>query len=144
MRSLLRALVIGILLFSVGSASAQVTSLVPTNPDGAIQGAAGTQEEIYSDVSAKLMGLSQCSFKYGTMHFSCIIPYVGYLLKAVIFIGTGICLFTIVLAGYRMAVGSIVEAQREEGKKMLIRALVGFSIMILSYFLVDTVIQALT
>lgn len=84
-----------------------------------------------------------CSFNCGTMHFGCIIPYLGYLVWLVVTFSGGICLLMIIWGGYSWAFGTVIE-DTEKGKKILQFALIGLTIVTLSYVIVDTFVVALT
>lgn len=85
-----------------------------------------------------------CDFMTGKLHFGCIVIYIGYLIKFLIIFAGGLLLVGIILAGYKYAIGAVTAAGKEEGKKQLTGAIIGFSVVILSYLLVDTIIRALT
>ena len=98
--------------------------------------------------SGKLGQLSgagaSCDFMTGVLHFDCIPLYIGYLMKIAIGFAGGFFLTSLLLAGYKYAIGSVTTEGKEGGKKQIIGAVTGFSIAILSYLLVDTIINALT
>lgn len=85
-----------------------------------------------------------CDFITGKLHFNCIPVYIGFVIKFLILFASGGLLIGIMLAGYKYAIGSVTTAGKEEGKKQLIGVIVGFCIAVLSYLLVDTIIEALT
>lgn len=85
-----------------------------------------------------------CDFKEGKLHFDCIPLYIGYLIKLLLGFAAGASLIGILLSGYRIAIGSVTAEGKEGGKKELLATLIGLAVIVLSYLLVDTVIEALT
>ena len=135
-----------LLSFPQAHAGVAIPNLIPT--DGKVPNVTAVPETI-SDVSCTgtygIAGcIPECSFKWGSIHFSCIIPYVGYLTQGLIIAAAGFFLFTVIQGGYFYAIGGAIESYKESGKKAIRNAIIGFAVAILSYLLVDTVIQALT
>lgn len=85
-----------------------------------------------------------CDFTTGVFHFDCIPAYLGYLMKFFVVFSGGALLIGIILGGYKYAIYSATATGKEEGKKQLLGAIVGFVLVILSYLLLDTIIEILT
>jgi ABC-type spermidine/putrescine transport system permease subunit I len=77
------------------------------------------------------------------IHFDCIPYYIGYLIQLVFVFAAGSFLIGIILGGYKYAIGSVTTEGKEAGKKQLTGAVMGFVVVVLSYLLVDTVLEAL-
>jgi len=89
-----------------------------------------------------------CDFAFPTpmssgIHFDCIPYYIGYLIQLVFVFAAGSFLIGIILGGYKYAIGSVTTEGKEAGKKQLTGAVMGFVVVVLSYLLVDTVLEAL-
>jgi hypothetical protein len=85
-----------------------------------------------------------CDFLTGRIHFNCIPYYIGYLIRLLLGFAGGFFLFGIVLGGYKYMLGSVTASGSESGKKEIIGRIIGFVVIIFSYLLVDTIINALT
>lgn len=85
-----------------------------------------------------------CDFRWGQLHFDCIPVYIGYVIKFLLVFASGALLLGVILSGYKFAIGSVTAAGKEEGKKQLLGTIVGFCVAVLSFLLVDTIIEALT
>jgi len=116
--SLCTALVLG--LSSLFSLSAEAQSLIPS---GGVVGS--------------------CNFRTGVLHFDCIPVYIGYLITVAFGFAGGTFLIGIMMGGYKFAVGSVTTEGKEAGKKQLIGAITGFAVVVLSYLLIDTILEAL-
>lgn len=87
--------------------------------------------------------LQTCDFTTGALHFDCIPIYVGYLINLLFIFASGAFLIGIILGGYQYAIGSVTTQGKEAGKKQLTGATIGFCVVVLSYLLVDTILEAL-
>ena len=85
-----------------------------------------------------------CDFLNGDVHFACVPQYIGYLVKILLGFAGGFFLFGMMMAGYKYMFGSVTATGTEAGKKEIIARIVGFVIIVFSYLLVDTLINALT
>ena len=90
------------------------------------------------------VALSSCNFATGDLHFHCIPLYVGYLVKVLLGFAGGFFIFGMILAGYKYMFGSITAQGTEAGKKEIIARVIGLAVIVLSYLLVDGIIQILT
>jgi len=84
-----------------------------------------------------------CDFATGVLHFDCIPIYLGYLIQLLFVFASGAFLIGIIMGGYKYAVGSVTTQGKEAGKKELTGAIIGFCVVVLSYLLVDTILEAL-
>ncbi|MEK7137769.1 MAG: hypothetical protein AAB853_05815 [Patescibacteria group bacterium] len=121
------SLLVVFLLLSYGRASAQAPSPSFIPASGVITSPAGT-----------------CNFVTGKLSFDCVPVYIGFLIKLLLGFAAGFALTGIILSGYRIAIGSVTAEGKEGGKKELLATLMGLAVILLSYLLVDTVIEALT
>ena len=88
--------------------------------------------------------LATCNFTTGEIHFECIPLYLSHLIKFFIGLSAGFFLTSVILGGYKYAIGSVTTEGKEAGKKQIIAAIIGLSVVVLSYLLVDTILTALT
>ncbi len=84
-----------------------------------------------------------CDFTTGDFDFDCIPFYIGYLITVLFAFAAGAFLVGIILGGYKYAIGSVTTEGKEAGKKQLTGAVLGFVVVVLSYLLVDTILEAL-
>ena len=89
-------------------------------------------------------GTGLCDFRTGELGFGCIATYLGYVIQFLLLFAGGALLIGIIIGGYKYAIGSVTTGGKEEGKKQLSGAIIGFCVVVLSYLLVDTIIEALT
>ena len=88
--------------------------------------------------------LGTCKFETGEIHFDCIPLYIGYLIQFFLTFAGVFLMFGLMIAGYKYMFGSVTGTGTESGRKEIIGRLVGFVIMVLSYLLVDTLLELLT
>lgn len=89
--------------------------------------------------------LGDCNIAIGQVTWSCIPLYMYYLIDVVIFFAFGIALISIIVNGYRYALGPLVgEGTSEGAKKGIMFSLVGLAISLLAYLIVDVVFMSLT
>ena len=85
-----------------------------------------------------------CNFVTGNIGFACIPLYIGYVIRAILPLAGVLFLLSIIFSGYKYMLGSISSEGVEAGKKRLMASIIGFVVVILSYLIVDTIIEALT
>ena len=102
------------------------------------------QGSLIPDPSTANQAIPDCKFTEGDVHFACIPQYIGYIVKLLLGFAGGFFLFGMMMAGYKYMFGSVTASGTEAGKKEIIARIVGFVIIVFSYLLVDTLINALT
>lgn len=79
----------------------------------------------------------------GNIQLSDIPQYIAYLIQFLIAIAGTVALIGVMMGGYFYVIGSISE-DKDKGKTKIKNSLIGFSVAILSYIIVDLVIRILT
>jgi len=105
--------------------------------------AASAQEPEFIPASGMLPG-TQCDFIQGEFDFDCIPIYVGYLTQLFFGMTGGFALFEIIKGGYQYAMtGLQIAGDKEAAKARITWALVGLTVSILAFLIVDFVITGL-
>ncbi len=95
--------------------------------------------------SGELGDDEKCSFITGEFDFECIPRYLAHLIKLFFGFTGGFALFEIIKAGYQIAMHGLgITGGREAGVQRLVWALVGLTVSILSFLIVDFTISSLT
>lgn len=85
-------------------------------------------------------GISGCNFQTGRLTAQCIPLFIGHLIQVVIgFIGAFL-LINILIAGYQIAVANVID-DKAAGKNRLIWSLVGFTVAVSCYLIVDVILD---
>lgn len=85
-------------------------------------------------------GAGGCDFKTGKLSAACIPGFIGHVIQIVIgFIGAFL-LINILIAGYQIAVANVID-DKAAGKNRLIWSLVGFTVAVSCYLIVDIILD---
>lgn len=88
--------------------------------------------------------LGSCNFKTGDLHFECV-PLLIANIVGFLFAGVGtFCLIQIIIAGYEFALGSALGGSTDKGKQRMRNALIGLVVSVLSYAIVNFLLDSLT
>ena len=111
----------------------------PTSPEG---GSSLIPNE--GDLSAEdgTIAAGDCNFVSGEFKAMCIPVYIRYLIRLAFQFAGAIFLIVIIIAGYRIAIGS-VTGDKEAGQNQLKGAIIGFLVCSLAFFIIDFIIGAL-
>lgn len=86
-----------------------------------------------------------CSFVTGMFTFDCIPLYLAYLIRLAFGLAGGFALFHIIQGGYEYALSGVqaIGIDKESAKKRIGNAILGLSVVILAYLIVDTIVSAI-
>ncbi len=83
--------------------------------------------------------IGSCNFVTGEFHFECFPIYLAYLMQVAFAFGTGTCLIQFVWGGYEWAFAGL-GGDTQGAKKRIQNAIIGLTVCILAYLIVDTVV----
>lgn len=86
--------------------------------------------------------IGQCNFVTGNLTFACIPIYIGYLVSLIFsFVGV-ICLISIIVGGYQIAIDSATGKDQTAGRNRILWSLVGLAVCIFTVLIINMVIDA--
>jgi hypothetical protein len=88
--------------------------------------------------------IGDCSFITGDFSYDCFPLYLAYLIRLAFTFAGGFALFEIIKGGYEYALSGIPGnlTERETAKKRIVNALIGMTVVILAFLIVDTLVSA--
>lgn len=87
-----------------------------------------------------VQGAGGCDFQTGQLSAACIPGFIGHVIQVVIgFIGAFL-LINILIAGYQIAIANVID-DKAAGKNRLIWSLVGFTVAVSCYLIVDIILD---
>lgn len=81
--------------------------------------------------------LGTCDFTTGELHFYCIPLYVAHLIEFFFFSLGFFCILQVMFAGFQIASANLLGNDKEAGFGRLRWALIGLTIAILAYVIID-------
>lgn len=109
---------------------------------GIIVASASAQEPALIPESGKIFGDASCDFTTGEFGFHCFPLYTAYLIQVLFAMTGGFFLTQLLFAGYQIAFGP-VTGDKEKGKERIKAAILGISICVLAFLIVDFIASAL-
>lgn len=85
-----------------------------------------------------------CNFAFGITGWDCIRDYISVLTGVVIGFCASIALVRLIWAGFEYMVGPATGGTNEDAKKHMINALLGLAVCLLTYIIIETVVQYVT
>lgn len=89
------------------------------------------------------LDMMTCAIKSGNMHFWMIPYFVNYALEFIIAVAGLIVVLMIVLGGYYYIYGAVTD-DKEKGKTIITYAIGGYALVLVSWFIVNAVLLAVT
>ena len=124
-------------LFAQGNTILPNTSTVECSTDQTIY----LINENYSNNQAN--NILTCAVKTGNIHMWMIPYFIKYLAEFLIGIAGILCVLFIVIGGYQLTLGTLIE-EKEKGKKTITYALIGLALVLLSWTIVNIVLFLVT
>lgn len=88
--------------------------------------------------------IGNCSFITGEFHFECFPLYLAYLIRFFFGFAGGFALTEIIRGGYEYALSGVqaTGVDKESAKKRITHAILGLSVTVLTYLIIDTIVSA--
>lgn len=88
--------------------------------------------------------IGDCSFITGDFSFDCIPLYLAYLIRFTFGFAGGFALFELIKGGYEYALSGLPAGivDKESAKKRISHAILGMSVVVLAFLIIDTLVSA--
>ncbi|MBI3336344.1 hypothetical protein HYZ98_02135 [Candidatus Peregrinibacteria bacterium] len=84
--------------------------------------------------------ISGCNFRTGKLTAACIPLFIGHVIQVIIGLIGGFLAVNIIIAGYQIAIANVID-DKAAGKNRLVWSLVGFTVCVSCYFIVDIILD---